>query len=178
MRLFVAVEIPDLIREMVGELKEELPEEGLKKVDVENLHITLKFLGEVEEAKMEEVKAALSGVEFAPFKVQVKGVGVFPKEDYVKVVWAGTESEELKEIAGKVELALASMFGKDERGFSGHLTLARVKRKVDLKGFLEKHREELFGGFVVNKFLLMKSVLEKNGPEYSVVEEFRAEIPE
>ncbi len=174
MRLFVAVEIPDLVKEMMGELEGELPEDGLKRVDVKNLHITLKFLGEVDEAKVEEVKAALGRVEFAPFKVQVKGVGVFPKEDYIKVVWAGTESAELKELAGKVEVALVSRFGKEERGFSGHLTLARVKRKVDLKEFLGKHREEVFGGFAVDKFLLMKSVLQKGGPEYSVVEEFGA----
>lgn len=172
MRLFVAVELPDLIKEMMGELKAELPEKGLNKINVKNMHITLKFLGEVNEAKLGEVKAALSKVEFTPFKVQVKGVGVFPKEDYIKVIWAGTESAELKELAEKVEVALASMFGKEERGFSGHLTLARVKRKVDLKEFLDKHREEVFGGFAVDKILLMKSVLQKGGPEYSIVGEF------
>jgi len=174
MRLFIAVEVPDLVKGMMGELEAELPSEGLNKVDVKNMHITLKFLGEVDEVKIGEVKAALSRVEFVPFNVQVKGVGVFPKEDYVKVVWAGTESAELKELAGKVELELASMFGKEARGFSGHLTLARVKRRVDLKEFLGKHREEVFGGFVVDKFLLMKSVLGKGGPEYSVVAEFGA----
>ena len=174
MRLFVAVDIPDLIREMMGELEGELPEDGLKKVDVKNMHITLKFLGEVPEEKVEEVKGALSGVEFSPFKVQVKGVGVFPKEDYIKVVWAGTESSELQELAGKVEEALSPMFATESRGFSGHLTLARVRKKVDLKGFLDKHREEVFGGFGVDKFLLMKSVLQKGGPGYSVVGEFKA----
>ncbi len=178
MRLFVAVEIPDLIKEMMEELKAELPEKGLNKMNVNNMHITLKFLGEVDEAKIGEVKAALNKVEFTPFKVQVNGVGVFPKEDYIKVVWAGTESVELKELAEKVEDVLSSMFGKEERGFSGHLTLARVKRKVDLKEFLGKHKEEVFGGFVVDKFLLMKSVLQKGGPEYSVVEEFETKYSE
>ncbi|MCP4647441.1 MAG: RNA 2',3'-cyclic phosphodiesterase [bacterium] len=178
MRLFVAVEIPGLIKEMMGELEGALPSDGLNKVDVKNMHITLKFLGEVDETKVEEIKAALSGVEFAPFKVQVRGVGVFPKEDYVKVIWAGTESAELKELAGKVEEALSGMFGGEARGFSGHLTLARVKRKVDLKEFLEKRREEVFGGFAVDKFLLMKSVLQPGGPEYSVVGEFGAKTSE
>jgi 2'-5' RNA ligase len=176
MRLFVAVEVPDLIKEMMGGLEAELPEDGLKKVDVKSMHITLKFLGEVDEGKVGEVKEALGGVEFAPFRVQVKGVGVFPKEEYIKVVWAGTESAELRELAAKVEGALAPMFAKEERGFSGHLTLARVKKKIEIKEFLGKHREELFGGFAVGRFLLMRSVLQKGGPEYSVVGEFPARV--
>ena len=95
----------------------------------------------------------------------------------MKVVWGGTESEELRGLAGKVEEALSGMFGKEARGFSGHLTLSRVRKKVDLKEFLGKHREEVFGGFAVDKFLLMKSVLQKGGPEYSVVGEFPAKQP-
>lgn len=174
MRLFVAVEIPGKIKEKMGGLGEELPDEGLKKVGPGLMHITLKFLGEVEEVQLEELKNALGKVEFHPFGVKVKGVGVFPKEDYVKVVWAGTESEGLGELAGKVELALAPMFPREMRGFSGHLTLARVKRRIDVKDFLERHKDESFGEFEVGRFLLMQSVLGREGPEYSVVAEFPA----
>lgn len=174
MRLFVAIEVPEAIKEKMGNLGKELPSEGLKKVDVQNMHITLKFLGEVEEEKAGVVKTALSGVKVSPFKVRVAGVGVFPNENYIKVVWAGIESGKLGELAGKVEESLAPMFGKEGRGFSGHLTLARVHRKVDLRTFLDAHRKEEFGEFEVGKFLLMKSVLQKGGPEYSVVAEFPA----
>ncbi len=174
MRLFVAVEIPDLLKEGMGELEAELPTEGLKKVNPNLLHITLKFLGDVDDSRVPEIESALSSVEFSPFKVQVKGVGVFPNENYVKVVWAGTESEELESLASKVEGALSPMFKKESRGFSGHLTLARVRTKIEIKEFLEKHKDELFGGFAVNKFVLMKSVLARPEPEYSVVAEFGA----
>ncbi|MBD3397589.1 RNA 2',3'-cyclic phosphodiesterase [Candidatus Micrarchaeota archaeon] len=174
MRLFIAVEVPEEVKKRMGELEKELPDEGLRKVDPGLMHITLKFLGEVEEVQLEEIKKALGKIEFLPFKVRVKGVGVFPKEDYVKVVWAGTGGEGLEGLAEKVELALASMFPKEARGFSGHLTLARVKRKIGIKEFLGKHRGEEFGEFGVRKFLLMQSVLGRGGPEYSVVEEFPA----
>ena len=178
MRLFVAVEIPDLVKEVFGKLESELPSEGLKKVNPSLMHITLKFLGEVDDSKVPGVEAALSSVEFAPFNVQVKGVGVFPNENYVKVVWAGTESRELGELASKVEEALSPMFRKESRGFSGHLTLARVRRKIEIREFLERHRGEEFGGFVVNRFVLMKSVLKRPEPEHSIVREFRAKVSE
>lgn len=174
MRLFVAVEVPDEVKKRMGELEKELPENGLKKVESKKMHITLKFLGEVNEGKLEEIKKALGKIEFLPFKVGVKGVGVFPNEKYVKVVWAGTGGEGLEELAEKVELALAPMFPKEARGFSGHLTLARVKRKIEIKEFLEKHRGEEFGEFLVRRFILMKSVLGRGGAEYSVIGEFPA----
>ncbi len=174
MRLFVAVELPGLVKEMMGGLVGELPNEGLKKVDASLMHLTLKFLGEVEDAKVGEVENALSSVEFARFNVQVKGVGVFPNEKYVKVIWAGTESGGLLGLAEAVEDALSPMFGKEKRGFSGHLTLARVRKKIDLRGFLEKHKGEEFGEFAVGRFVLVKSVLKRSGPEYSVVGEFPA----
>jgi RNA 2',3'-cyclic 3'-phosphodiesterase len=174
MRLFIAIGVPGEIKKKMGELEKELPDEGLKKVDVQNMHITLKFLGEVEKMQLEEVKNALGKVEFLPFKVNVRGVGVFPREDYVKVVWAGTESRDLGKLAEKIELALASMFPKEAQGFSGHLTLARVKRRVGIKEFLGKHHMEDFGEFEVCRFMLMQSVLKKGGPEYSVAAEFPA----
>jgi len=174
MRLFVAVEVPDILKEMMGKLEAELPSDGLKKVDPTLIHITLKFLGEVGKTEVSGVEEALSGVKFAPFNVQLKGVGVFPNPDYVKVVWAGSQGAELKALASKVEEALTPIFKKEARRFSGHLTLARVTRKIEINEFLEKHRDELFGGFVVNKFVLMESVLKGSGPEYSVVGEFAA----
>lgn len=174
MRLFVAVEVPEGIREKMGRIEKELPSEGLKKVDTGNMHITLKFLGEVEEGKMGEVREALAKVEFSPFRVRVLGVGVFPNETYVRVVWAGTESDGLGALAEKVEGALSGMFAREGRGFSGHITLARVHKKVDFKEFLDAHRAEEFGKFEVHRFLIMKSVLGKGGPEYSVAAEFPA----
>ena len=176
MRLFVAAEVPEKIKERMGELEAELPSEGLKKVNPLLMHITLKFLGEVEDAKVPGVEAGLSSVEFAPFNVGVKGVGVFPSESYVRVVWAGLEGEGLGTLAEKVEEALSGMFKREARGFSAHLTLARVRKKVELGKFLEKHKDEAFGEFEVDRFVLMRSILKRPEPEYSVVAEFRAKF--
>lgn len=172
MRLFIAVEIPEGIREKMGGLARGLPGEGLSRVKTENMHFTLKFLGEVGEEKLGEVKRILHSVEFSPFSVRMRGVGVFPNESYVRVVWAGAESPEMEALAREVHSALEGMFRKEE--FSAHLTLARVKRKVDFREFLDKHREEEFGEFGVDKFILFESRLQPGGPEYRKLVEFPA----
>lgn len=172
MRLFCAVELPSLIREQMRELEAELPDSGLKKVNPSLMHITLKFLGEVEDSKVPEIESSLSKVEFSPFSVQIKGVGVFPNPKYVKVIWAGLESDGLGLLAERIEEALYPDFPKEKRGFSGHITLARVMRKVEVGEFLKQHQDELFGGFAVNRFVLMRSVLKQPEPEYSVIDKF------
>ncbi len=174
MRLFVAVELPEDVRERMGELKKELPNDGLRKVESKKMHITLKFLGEVGDERVEEVKEVLGNVKFSPFSVEVEGVGAFPGKEYVRVVWAGTKSRGLGAVAEKVEGALGGLFPKEKKPFSGHITLARVKKKTDFSGFFRKHGGEKFGKFRVEKLLLMQSVLKQGGPGYSVVAEFPA----
>jgi len=178
MRLFCAIEVPSLLKESMQELVDGLPNDGLKKVNPSLMHITLKFLGEVDEEKVPEVEAALSSVEFSPFNVQIRGVGAFPNPNYVKVIWAGVEGEGINLLAKEVEEALSPGFPKEKREFSGHITLARVMRKVEVGEFLEKHNEELFGGFVVNKFVLMQSVLKQPEPEYLPIGEFESKSGE
>jgi len=178
MRLFCAIEVPSLLKESMQELVNGLPNEGLKKVNPSLMHITLKFLGEVEESQIPEVEAALSSVDFSPFSVQIRGVGVFPNPKYVKAVWAGVEGGGLGELAQKVEDALSPLFPKEKREFSGHITLARVRHKIEISSFLEKHSDELFGGFVVNKFVLMQSVLTQPEPEYISIGEFESKSGE
>lgn len=172
MRMFVAVGVPDGIKEKMGRLSSELPEEGIRRVDPGLMHITLKFLGEIEEGKLGEIKKRLGKVEFPPFTARVRGVGVFPNRNYVRVVWAGVEGEGLGELALKVGEALSG-FGKKE-AFSAHLTLARAYKKVEVENFLEKHSEEEFGEFRIKSFELMQSVLGRGKPVHSVLKEFGA----
>lgn len=169
MRLFVAVDVPPWIRRAVGAAQRELPAEGVNLVNPENMHITLKFLGEVGPKSLPKVEQELRAVGHPPFEAVVKGAGAFPNEDYVRVVWAGCRARELAELARKVNDALTG-FPKEE--FSGHLTLARVKRKADLRGFFSKYRERRFGDFKVEKFYLMASELSPSGPKYSTVAEY------
>lgn len=171
MRLFVAAPVPAAIREKAAAAGREIAQDGVVPVRPENMHITLKFLGEMPEGKVRDVEARLQRIAFQPFECTARGVGAFPDENYVKVVWAGIESGgKLEALAGEVIGALAGC-GKDER-FSAHLTIARVKRKVDLRRFMEARRNEEFGNFTVSRLELVKSELGPGGPAYTVIAVF------
>jgi 2'-5' RNA ligase len=172
MRLFIAVEVPEGIKEKMGVLASELPDDGLSKVKPENVHFTLKYLGEVEKAKIVEIKRILHRIEFSPFSVHLKGVGVFPNESYAHVVWAGAECDEMEELARRIHTSLVGLFEGED--FSAHLTLARVKRKMSFRDFLNEHKGEEFGKFKVDKFVLFESRLQQGGPEYRKLVEFGA----
>ncbi len=174
MRLFIAVQLPDGIREKLGALSKEIEQDGIRVVEPKNMHITLRFIGEMPEDRMDEIKGLLEKVKFKGFTCSAKGIGVFPNESYIRVVWAGVESGgALEDLAKDVNGALEGLPG-DGR-FSAHLTIARVKKKVDIKAFLDKHKEDAFGNFEVSGFELVKSVLGSDGPEYTTLATYRAE---
>jgi 2'-5' RNA ligase len=174
MRLFLAVNLPADIRRRLFEFGRPLVGMGdIKTVEEENIHITLKFLGE---AEPEAVIKALEKVKFAPFEVSVKGVGVFPSLNYIRVVWAGCEkgSKEIVTLHQAVEAALPQ-FERD-RDFHPHATLARVKfpkDKAGLRKFIEDNASKEFGSFTAESFDLMKSELSPKGPKYGVLKSFR-----
>jgi 2'-5' RNA ligase len=139
------------------------------------MHLTLRFIGEVSANTLADIEQKLRTIEFAPFSLSLKGVGVFPNENYVRVVWIGCENEELKGLAKKIEDALTGIGKEDARGFSAHLTIARVKNKIDVKAFLKAHAYEEFGSFEVRSFQLMRSELAfGKPPKYSVVKSFES----
>ncbi len=171
MRLFVAVPIPVELRNKLGEKSKELTQDGIKLVDPKNMHTTLRFLGEVPDEN--EIIEKLRRVKFEKISCTMKGIGAFPNQNHAKVIWAGLESKEkLENLAAKVNVALEGFPG-DER-FSAHITIARVRKKIDLKNFIENNCGE-FGKFEVDRFELIKSTLLPQGPEYSVVEKFYAD---
>lgn len=174
MRIFVAVPLPDELKERLWKLGKEIEQDGIRPVKPENIHITLKFLGDTDEKKLGDIEKSLRGISFSRFTCNAKGIGVFPSESYIRVVWAGAESDNAMEsLAEKVAGALRG-YGKKEH-FSSHITIARVKRRLELGGFLEKYRDGDFGSFEVSRFELMQSELGKTGPAYSVLASFEAE---
>jgi len=174
MRLFVEAPLPEELKEKIGKLGKEIEQEGIRLVKPQNMHATLKFLGEIPEKKLADIEQKLRQIKFSSFRCTIKAVGVFPSESYIRVIWVGVESNgQLEKLAEEVMGALQE-YGKDDR-FSAHITIARVKKKVDVSKFLEEHKTEELGEFEVKGFNLMESVLSREGPAYSVIASFAAE---
>jgi 2'-5' RNA ligase len=181
MRTFVSIEIPDDIKnsieKSIGELKLILPH--IKWVDKKNLHITLKFLGMVEDSKIgglaDSVAEVVKG--FGTIKAGFAGFGMFPDQKHPRVIWVGiTEGgDKLKELADKIEDKLSTEgYGEEEREFSPHLTIGRIKEKIDdeaLAGFIKKNEKASFGGFAAKSISMMKSTLMRSGPVYEEVKQ-------
>jgi 2'-5' RNA ligase len=174
MRVFVAVDVPQEIREKAALLGKEIAGDGILPVAAKNMHITLKFIGETDEPGLEDAKKRLETVRFRKFRCEMRGAGVFPKEDFVRVVWLGVQSNHALEALAKDVIGALKGFGNEE-GFKAHLTIARVKRKADLHAFLERHADESLGSFEVGEFHIIQSVLGGGGPGYSVIASYRAE---
>jgi 2'-5' RNA ligase len=172
-RAFVAVDVEcgPVLQEAIAELK--AYGKALKPVSLANVHVTLKFLGEIYERTVPEIEAvmrsAAQGV--APSDVRLIDVGVFPNERSPRVVWVGMDGTgPLMEMAAALEEGCEPLgFPRERRPFSPHLTLARVREgfRPDLGEFLKKHHGQDFGSFKVERIKLKKSVLTPAGPIYS-----------
>ncbi len=152
----------------------------MKTVKPENIHLTLKFLGELSEGKVDEIHRALTDClsPFSSFEISLRGVGVFPNVKRMRVIWVGFDKnkEKLVEMNHSIEGALEGIgFRRDSR-FHPHLTLARVKSprgKEELISFIETHREISFGESRIESVELMKSTLTPKGPIYSTLRQVK-----
>ncbi len=180
-RSFVAVEIPAAMRDDIAAIQRKISTEGLRLVRPELVHVTLKFLGDVPEEQIDKVIDALRGVKIAPFDAQLKGMGAFPGKS-IRVVWLGLEGN-FPELYQAVENALGPFgFECDDRGFSPHVTLARVSRpnsetSRQISSRISEIRDIDLGSFHVDRFLLKKSTLTRGGPIYEDLAEFRLQAP-
>jgi len=172
MRLFIAVTLPQEIKDYLSTLQRNLPYKGLNKV--KSMHLTLKFLGEVDDNKVDKIREKLSKVKFEKFTAKLDGAGVFPNENYVKVIWAGLNpGEKFKEIQQQIEDVLKDDFKHDEE-FHPHITLARIKFLEDKKAFVNQIKTMKIEPreFEVSSFKLFKSELIQKKPVHTVLEEF------
>ena len=170
MRLFIAIEIPEEIKDYLCRIQQEIADSKnkIRLVDKGNMHLTLKFLGEVQPNKVEILNENLKDIPFKPFSVNLDSIGVFPSEDYIRVVWVGLKPEEpVLELQKNIDENLKKLF-KKEKGFKPHLTIARVKYIEDKKQFVDKLKRITVGNkkIDVNNFKLIKSTLNPKGPIY------------
>jgi RNA 2',3'-cyclic 3'-phosphodiesterase len=140
-----------------------------------NLHLTLKFLGAVPEVRIEPIAGALTevGKDSSPFEARIRGLGAFPSAGRPRVVWAGVAdgAPEMVELAGRVDAALAALgVPRDERPFSPHVTLGRVRRPARnpvLADALGSAGTREFGRIRVASLALVRSELEPRGARYT-----------
>ena len=180
MRLFVALEIPSEVRKNLASLIESLRAVSpqARWVRPENLHVTLKFIGEVPEARLSVIRGALASVRSEqPVTLDFRELGLFPNEKHPRVFWAGIEaSPNLKTLAAEIEKAAETLgIPPEQKPFSPHLTLARFEppRLPDqLQVAVQENAEREFGSLLTNQFHLIESKLKPSGAEYTTVESF------
>lgn len=178
-RTFIAIKLPDTILTAISEIQEGIRSYGinLRWVRPENMHLTLKFLGDTKEDNIEKVTAAIyDSVEaYEPVLLFAKGVGVFPGIKRPRVVWVGV-SGQLESLIGlqkRLEEGLEGLgFEKEKRSFKGHLTLGRVKGRIDPKklgGALKKYIGFTSETFYADNVVLYKSELKPTGAVYTEI---------
>ena len=180
MRLFVALEIPSTVRENLADLLKSLRTVSpqTRWVRPENLHVTLKFIGEVPETKLAAIRSALAGARSDQIvTLDFRGLGFFPNEKHPHVFWAGiTASPNLKTLAADIDGATEKLgIPREQRPFSPHLTLARFeppRLPEKLRAAILENAAREFGTLRTSQFHLIESKLKPSGAEYTTVESF------
>ncbi|SEO58216.1 2'-5' RNA ligase [Halogranum amylolyticum] len=182
MRLFVSIDLPDALADAVADVQKPLRDaKGLTLVDPQQTHVTLKFLGDVDEDRLadveEAIETAVDAAAVGPFEATVAGLGVFPSLDYISVVWAGVEdgADEMTRLHEAVERETTAIgFDAEDHEFTPHVTLGRMK---DARGKETVQRAvggdpPNLGSFRVEQVRLTESTLTPDGPTYETVTRF------
>lgn len=181
-RAFVAIELDEGLHQELARvqslLKEKIPRGGVRWVDPQGIHLTLKFLGPVPTAKVAEIAAALNQASqgIGWFSLSFGGLGCFPSAINPRVIWVGCQTfdDNLKRLHSKIEEQLEPLgFAPENRSFNPHLTLGRVKENArsgarhDLGGIISATSIGELGQVEVPEITLMQSILKPSGAEYT-----------
>ena len=172
-RLFVAIRPPEAIRALLLGAMGGIS--GARWQTEAQIHLTLRFLGEVDRHRAEDVAAALAGIHHPRFEVAINGIGAFEKRGQPETVWAGlTPHEPLKALHKKVDQAMARVgIEPDQRAYFPHITLARLKRSSgSVRNLLEASGGLRSPPFPVDRFALFESQLTPDGAVYTAVEAY------
>jgi 2'-5' RNA ligase len=173
-RLFVAIDLPAPLKEQLAALTTRI--DGVRWTEPENLHLTLRFIGDVSHETADAIQAALTDVQSPPFSLQLSGVGTFPANPRKppRIIWAGLSNPPAIQSLHEVIEKMVSDLGPtpDNRPFTPHITLGRVKSADDhtvstLRQFLERNAAFHTEAFIPAEFLLMESQLSASGSKYT-----------
>ena len=188
-RAFIAIGLPRELKADIGKISSALSNQvpGVRWVPAENLHLTLKFLGDIEEAVIPDIQAILNQItpRHLPIICKFGGLGVFPNFQRPRIIWLGvTEgSDQIEGLADDLSRELSGLgFKPEKRGFTPHLTLGRVKKGVQtaqLRKLIEAEEEKTerlndsHGLLNINMLLLQKSILTSKGAIYHILSEHK-----
>jgi 2'-5' RNA ligase len=150
----------------------------LKLVETENIHMTIRFLGDITPDIVEKIFVEMQKISFKPFPVQLTGLGVFPNLNYPRVLWAGIAqgATQLQSIFTQIEPRLQALgFPPEHNAFSPHLTIARIRsphNKTQLATLVTKNTQYDFGSVEAKCFRLKRSELTPRGPIYTTLKEY------
>jgi len=171
MRCFIGIDLPNVAIKEIQKIQKKLePNFTGRLTSSENLHLTLKFLGEIEEDAINDVKKRLPSITHPPFELTLKDVGVFSQK-FIKIIWVKVSDVPLQPL---VDNCLKNIF-KLENRFMGHITIARVRSLADKKSFLQLINATTVNevSFMVKDFYLKESILTPDGPIYKDIDRYK-----
>jgi len=181
-RAFVAIPVPDDVKQYARMMRNELGRSrpDIKWVEYQNYHLTIKFLGEINEKLLPEIKKnlRLAGESVPEFNLSAGGIGFFPNQNNPRVIWLGIKGELEKAafLGDRVDAYLAPMGFEREKSHRFHLTLGRFRSEQGLKEMLKVldkiHGKDKLHSFKIDHFHLMESQLSAAGPNYTIMETF------
>lgn len=179
-RAFLAIDIDEDLKPKIYKIIREFKQTdaNIKYVELENLHLTLKFFGDIDTNGLKLLEKAIVNVvrEFEPFKINIKGCGAFPNTNRIKVIWVGIEDDAiLKDLHKKLDNEFSKIGIDKDKRFSTHLTIGRMKsakNKDKVKSAIEEFKDFEIGEMEVRSISLKKSTLTPQGPIYEDLEIF------
>jgi len=169
-RVFISIDMPENVKKEILKIQGQLPKFIGKCIELENLHLTLKFLGEVDKEKIERIRKRLGEIKFHKFETEIDLIGVF-SEKFIRIIWLHLTN--CNALQKEIDERLKDLFEKENR-FMSHLTIARIKNISNRKEFSKKLKEIKIPKikFIVKNFKLKKSILTTKGPTYETLEEY------
>ncbi len=177
MRLFIAIRLPEEIRDYLYNLQKEIDDRNAKIrwVAKKNIHLTLKFIGNVDEKIIGEIRKRLDEIKYNRISISLANFGWFPSKNSIRVIWVGAEPQEkVIELQKLIDSILLDIVPGDQK-FSSHMTLGRVKMIKNGKDFLDRLRGIKIKKmeFDVDEFFLISSELSRDGPRYEIVASYK-----